>query len=150
MIEVVPLAPQTVQEYLRERKQILTYPNPPFSPGTTCRVWLWWTTCPGSSRCTPSGNGTCTVLLINPRAFRSRSSLAQAGLVPLNSTLKLFGIFLCFFIPWICFIRRALYWEMAAHVFRARLHQQLIQTGLNFSVLNLKQVSQLLTKSSHF
>lgn len=136
MIEVVPLAPQTTQEYLQERKQTLAYPNPPFSPGTTCRVWIWcpsWRTCLGSGRCTSSGNGTCIVSLFKARAFRSRSSLAQAGPVPLNSTLKMSGIFLCFFIPWICFIRQALYSEMAAHVFRARLHQQLIQTGLNFS-----------------
>lgn len=46
---------------------------------------------------------------------------------------KLSGIFFCLFIPWICFTRQALYSEMAACVFRARLHQQLIQTALIFS-----------------
>lgn len=50
-----------------------------------------------------------------------------------QATLKLSGIFFCLFIPWSCFKRQALYSGMAAHVFRARLHQQLIQTALIFS-----------------
>lgn len=57
----------------------------------------------------------------------------QAGSVPLESTLKLSGILLCLFIPWICFKRQAFYLVTEAHVFRARLHQQLIQTALIFS-----------------
>lgn len=72
-------------------------------------------------------------LYLKARALRSCSSLVQAWSVPLASTLKLSRIFLCLFIPWICFKRQALNSEMAVCVFRARLHWQLIQTGLIFS-----------------
>lgn len=72
-------------------------------------------------------------LYLKVRALRSCSSLVQAWSVPLASTLELSRIFLCLFIPWICFKRQALNSEMAVCVFRARLHRQLIQTGLIFS-----------------
>lgn len=127
---LVQLATQSVQEYLEGRKQTLAYPGTPFSSRTTCRMWIWcpsWRTCPESSRCISSGDGTCTVSSFKVTAFRSCTSLAQAGSVPLNSsTLKLSGIFVFLFIPWICFKRQALYSGIAAHVFRARLRQQLI------------------------
>lgn len=130
------LATQSMQEYLDGRKQTLPYANPPFSSCITCRACIWCpcsSTYPGSSKCTSSGGGTCTVSSFKVRAFRSCSSLMQAWSVPLASTLKLSRIFLCLFIPWICFKRQALNSEMAARVFRARLHQQLIRTGLIFS-----------------
>lgn len=123
---LVQLPTQSMKEHLEREKNnpCLSQSHISLLYNTECGFGSSWRTCPESSRCIASGDGTCAVWW---------HLVEQAGSVPLNSNLELSGIFLCLFIPWIYFKRQTLYLVTAARVFRPRLHQQLIQTGLIFS-----------------